>query len=66
MESPKRGMPVSTPLHWDEVKKGLTPTTYNMNNIFDRLKTEGDLFKPVLEKGIDLKKVLSKLESIAT
>jgi bifunctional non-homologous end joining protein LigD len=63
---PKRGMPVSTPLHWDEVKKGLTPTTYNMDNIFDRLKTEGDLFKPVLEKGIDLKKVLSKLESIAT
>ncbi len=61
---PKPGVPVSTPLHWDEVKKGLTPTTYNMNNIFDRLKTEGDLFTPVLGKGIDLEKVLLKLESI--
>ena len=63
---PKRGMPVSTPLHWDEVKKGLTPTTYNMDNIFDRLKKEGDLFSPVLGKGIDLQKVLRKLETITT
>ncbi|MDB5252093.1 MAG: ligase [Flaviaesturariibacter sp.] len=58
---PKPGVPVSTPLHWDEVKKGLTPTTYNMTNIFDRLTSEGDLFKPVLGKGIDLGKVLKKL-----
>ena len=61
---PKPGAPVSTPLHWDEVKKGLTPTTYNMDNIFDRLKIEGDLFAPVLGKGIDMNKVLRKLESI--
>lgn len=58
---PKPGMPVSTPLDWSELKKGLTPTTYNAKNIFDRLKTEGDLFKPVLEKGIDLEKLLGKL-----
>ncbi len=61
---PKRGMPVSTPLHWDEVKKGLTPTTYHINNIFDRVKTEGDIFKPVLGKGINLANVLKKLSSI--
>ena len=61
---PKRGMPVSTPLHWDEVKKGLTSTTYHINNIFDRVKTEGDLFKPVLGKGINLANVLKKLSSI--
>lgn len=60
---PKPGVPVSTPLDWAEVKKGLTPTTYNATNIFDRLKVEGDLFKPVLGKGIDLEKVLSKLAS---
>jgi bifunctional non-homologous end joining protein LigD len=60
---PKPGMPVSTPLNWSELKKGLTPTTYNAKNIFDRLKVEGDLFKPVLGKGIDLEKVLSKLAS---
>jgi len=58
---PKPGVPVSTPLDWSELKKGLTPTTYNARNIFDRLKVEGDLFKPVLGKGINLEKVLSKL-----
>jgi len=60
---PKPGIPVSTPLDWSELKKGLTPTTYNARNIFDRLKVEGDLFQPVLGKGIDLEKVLRKLGS---
>jgi bifunctional non-homologous end joining protein LigD len=58
---PKPGVPVSTPLDWSEVKKGLTPTTYTARNIFERLKTEGDLFKGVLGKGINLEKVLQKL-----
>ncbi|HEY0058415.1 MAG TPA: hypothetical protein VGB56_04720, partial [Flavisolibacter sp.] len=61
---PKPGVPVSTPLHWDEVKKGLTPTTFNMRNIAERLASEGDLFKGVLGKGINLQKVLGKLETI--
>jgi bifunctional non-homologous end joining protein LigD len=61
---PKPGVPVSTPLDWSEVKKGLTSTTYNARNIWDRLQTEGDLFKPVLGKGIDLDKVLSKLTAL--
>lgn len=60
---PKPGVPVSTPLDWSELKKGLTSKTYHAGNIFDRLKVEGDLFKPVLGKGIDLGKVLSKLEA---
>jgi bifunctional non-homologous end joining protein LigD len=61
---PKPGVPVSTPLHWDEVKKGLTPATYNMTNIFERLKSEGDLFSPILGKGIHLEKVLQKVQSL--
>lgn len=61
---PKPGVPVSTPLHWDEVKKGLTPTTWTAYNIFDRVKSEGDLFGPVLGKGIDLANVLKKLETL--
>ncbi len=61
---PKRGMPVSTPLHWNELKKGLTPTTYNLKNIGERVAAEGDIFGGVLGKGINLKKVLSKLSSI--
>jgi bifunctional non-homologous end joining protein LigD len=61
---PKPGVPVSTPLDWSEVKKGLTPVTYNAHNIFERLRSEGDLFKPVLGKGIQMEKVLKKLESL--
>jgi bifunctional non-homologous end joining protein LigD len=61
---PKPGVPVSTPLDWSEVKKGLTPTTWNARNIVDRVKAEGDLFAPVLGKGIDLNAVLATLQSL--
>jgi bifunctional non-homologous end joining protein LigD len=61
---PKPGVPVSTPLHWSELKHGLTPKTWNAYNIFDRVKTEGDLFKPVLGKGIDLEQVIKKMQAL--
>ena len=63
---PKPGVPVSTPLDWSEVKKGLTIKTWNAYNIYERVKSEGDLFAPVLGKGIDLKKVLEKVQAIAS
>lgn len=58
------GIPVSTPLKWTEVKIGLDPKNYNVKNIFPRLNKIGDIFKPVLGKGIDLKKCLAKLEKM--
>jgi bifunctional non-homologous end joining protein LigD len=61
---PKPRATVSTPLDWSEVKKGLRPTQFTIHNIFDRLKDVGDVFKPVLEKGIDLKKTLQKINSL--
>ncbi|RYY67104.1 MAG: DNA ligase D [Chitinophagaceae bacterium] len=61
---PKPGAPVSTPLHWEEVKAGLAPQTWHMNNVFERVQEMGDLFKPVLGKGIDLAKVLKRVESL--
>jgi bifunctional non-homologous end joining protein LigD len=60
---PKPGAPVSTPLDWSEVKKGLTSSTYTIHNIFDRLKRVGDIFQPVLGKGINLQAVLKKIEA---
>jgi bifunctional non-homologous end joining protein LigD len=60
---PKPKAPVSTPLDWSEVKKGLTASTYTMNNIFDRLKRVGDIFQPILGKGINLQSVLKKIET---
>lgn len=61
---PKPGAPVSMPLHWDEVKKGLKINDFNIGNALDRIKSEGDIFKPVLGKGIDMEKALKKLEHI--
>lgn len=58
---PRPGAPVSTPLEWSEVKKGLDPLSFNMKNIFDRLKKKGDLFAPVLSKGIDFLQCLNKM-----
>ncbi len=58
---PKPGAPVSMPLEWKEVKPGLKPTDFNIHNAMARIKKKGDLFSPVLGKGIDLKKVLKAL-----
>jgi bifunctional non-homologous end joining protein LigD len=55
---PKPGATVSMPLHWEEVKKGLKMTDFTIVNAMGRLKEEGDIFKPVLEKGIDMNKVI--------
>jgi bifunctional non-homologous end joining protein LigD len=59
---PKPGAPVSMPLYWEEIKKGLKITDFNISNAMDRIKAEGDIFRPVLGKGIDLNKILKQLE----
>ncbi|RQO40150.1 DNA ligase D [Chryseobacterium sp. KBW03] len=57
---PKPGATVSMPLHWDEVKKGLKISDFDIRNAIDRMNEMGDIFKPVLGKGIDLKKVIDQ------
>jgi bifunctional non-homologous end joining protein LigD len=59
---PKPGAPVSMPLHWSEVKKGLKMTDFNIKNATARLKKEGDLFRGVLGEGIDIESVLERAE----
>ncbi|MBK0379970.1 DNA ligase D [Mucilaginibacter segetis] len=61
---PKPGATVSMPLHWDEVKPGLTMKHFTIHNSVSRLKKEGDLFKGVLGKGVDLEKTIKKAKSI--
>ena len=61
---PKPGATVSAPLHWDEVKKGLTTADFTIKNMPDRVKEMGDIFKPVLGKGIDMEKALKKLNAL--
>lgn len=63
---PKPGATVSMPLHWDEVKKGLKMSDFNIFNAIERVRDVGDIFKPVLGKGIDLKKIIAGLDKRST
>lgn len=59
---PKPGATVSMPLHWDEVKKGLKMKDFDITNAVARINEMGDIFKPVLGKGIDMKKIIRSME----
>jgi bifunctional non-homologous end joining protein LigD len=61
---PKPFAPVSMPLLWDEVKKGLKIKDHSLRNAIPRLRETGDLFKGVLGKGIDMNKAIKKIESV--
>ncbi|HYF66921.1 MAG TPA: DNA ligase D [Ohtaekwangia sp.] len=61
---PKPGAPVSMPLHWDEVKKGLQIRDFTIKNAIERLRVEGDLFKGVLEEGIDINQAMIKMMQV--
>lgn len=43
----KQMAPVSTPLLWSELERGLQPTDFNLLNIHQRLTKSGDLFRPL-------------------
>jgi bifunctional non-homologous end joining protein LigD len=53
---------VSTPLKWEELDKKLKPTAFTIKNIFSRLDKVGDLWQPVLGQGIDMAKILKRLD----
>lgn len=61
---PKPGATASAPLHWDEVKKGLSIQDFSIDNMYNRATEVGDIFRPVLGKGINLKKVLSRISEL--
>jgi bifunctional non-homologous end joining protein LigD len=61
---PKPGATVSMPLDWEEVKSGLTIQHFHIHNALDRLRETGDLFKGVLDEGIDLGKAVVKAKEV--
>jgi len=61
---PKPGATVSMPLHWEEVKHGMQMKDFNIHNAVARVREMGDIFKPVLGKGIHLEKALKKVKSV--
>lgn len=54
---PLTGAPVSTPLKWTEVKKGLDPAHFTIKSVLKRFKKVGDLFKAVLGRGVNLRAI---------
>jgi bifunctional non-homologous end joining protein LigD len=61
---PKPGATVSMPLHWEEVKKGLSIKDFTIKNAVARIRAEGDIFKGTLQGGIDMEKALTKAKSL--
>ena len=58
---PRPGAPVSTPLHWEELDQNIHPGDFNMKNIFRRLESEGDIWKNIFKKNIDMEECIKKL-----
>ncbi|TBW30301.1 DNA ligase D [Gramella sp. KN1008] len=61
---PKEGAPVSAPIEWNELKKGLQLSDFNITNMPARLEKKGDLFKGLLSESIDMEKAIEKLEEL--
>lgn len=57
------GAPVATPLQWKEVKRGLKPSDFRIDNTIERFERLGDIFAPVLEGGQRIEAALQKLQS---
>jgi bifunctional non-homologous end joining protein LigD len=60
---PKPSAPVSMPLDWSEVKKGLKIQSFTIKNAIARLKETGDLFAGTLGEGIDINSSMEIMKS---
>lgn len=61
---PVAGATVSTPLEWNEVNKKLHPSLFHIKNALQRFEKKGDLWAPVLGKGINIKNIIKQLENL--
>jgi bifunctional non-homologous end joining protein LigD len=58
------GAPVATPLAWNEVKPGLSPTQFHIGNAIRRFDRTGDLFAGVLKNLQRIEPALEKLSKL--
>ncbi|HEX3019309.1 MAG TPA: DNA ligase D [Chitinispirillaceae bacterium] len=61
---PIEGAPVSTPLLWEEINYQLKPDQFTINSILPRIRNYGDIWKPVIGKGVDLLNSLNHLAAL--
>ena len=60
------GAPVATPLEWYEVRRGMKPSDFRIDNAPERFRQKGDIFAPVLEGKQRLEDALQHLQSAST
>lgn len=60
------GAPVATPLDWKEVRHGLRPTDFRIDNTIERFERVGDLFAPVLAGGQKIEDALARLQDVSS
>jgi bifunctional non-homologous end joining protein LigD len=58
------GAPVSTPLEWSEVRPGLVPHQFTIENAPARFAGMGDVFRPVLDAPQQLEPAMKRLEPL--
>jgi bifunctional non-homologous end joining protein LigD len=61
---PRDGAPVSTPLDWNELVPGLTPSQFTIKTLRARLDRVGDLWGGVLGPGIDMERCVAALQQL--
>ena len=61
---PKPGATVSTPLEWSEINASLSPSHFTIRNVLKRFEQKGDIWKPVLGKGVNIESILKKIEAL--
>ncbi len=61
---PRPGATVSAPLDWSEVNNSLDPQHFTIHTMMDRISKKGDLWKPVLGKGLNLEKTVIFMEKL--
>ena len=58
------GATVSTPLEWNELTKNRRPGQFSLRTIFRRLNGKGDVWKSEFRRGVNLPRLVKKLEKI--
>ncbi|HEX2955653.1 MAG TPA: DNA ligase D [Chitinispirillaceae bacterium] len=61
---PRPFAPVSTPLFWEELYNQITPEQFTITSILPRLEYYGDLWKPMIGKGIAIENFLPVLKAL--
>jgi len=56
--------PVATPLRWNEVRPGLSPSDFTLANVRARFQQLGDIFAPVLSNLQRLEPSMARLEEL--